>query len=122
MINQRLAFNRFTTSKRHTLELYIPGGYDALNNWVGDSYSPPVRGFRCTPIPYGDRDSGIGGQKLMATDVGERQPAFMRIHSRTKMPMKSIITVYGIRYKVIEDDNYDDAGFFVVVAAKVLEK
>ncbi|QQV88362.1 putative head-tail adaptor [Erwinia phage pEa_SNUABM_27] len=120
MINQKLAFNRFTTAK-HTIELYMVGHYDGKNNWVGEGYAPPKK-FRCTPIPYGDRDSGIGGQKLVATDVGERQPAFMRIHSRSQMPMKSIITVYGLRYKVVEIDKYDDAGFNVVIAAKILEK
>lgn len=120
MINQRLAFNRFTTAK-HSMQLYVEGHYDELNNWVDDSYSDPIT-FSCTPIPYGDRDSGIGGQKLMATDVGERYPAFMRVHSRKEMPMKSFLYLYGIQYKVVEVDNVSDAGFYVVIAAKTLEK
>lgn len=120
MINQRLAFNRFTTAK-HTIAVYQEGHYDSLNNWVSDTYSDPIK-FRCTPIPYGDRDSGIGGQKLMATDVGERYPAFMRVHSRREMPMKSILNLYGIEYKVVEVDNLSDAGFYIVIAAKTLEK
>ncbi|QIS79335.1 head protein [Pantoea phage vB_PagM_SSEM1] len=120
MINQKKAFNRFTTAK-HLLEVYQEGHYDEKNNWTGDTYLPGKM-IRCTPIPYGDRDSGIGGQKLMATDVGERQPAFMRIHSRTIIPIKSLITVYGLKYKVIEKDDVTDAGFNVVIAAKVLEK
>lgn len=120
MISSRRAFNKYTTAV-HQIEIYNSGYYDDKNNWVGEGYGQPIK-FRCTPIPYGDRDSGIGGQKLMATEVGERQPAFMRIHSRTKMPMKSIITIYGIRYKVVEIDDYDDTGFNVVIAAKQLEK
>ena len=120
MINQRRAFNRFTTA-RHTIEVYISGHYDSKNNWVGASLAPPVR-IACTPIAYGDRDSGVSGQTLKPTDLGERQPAFMQIHSRTEMPMKSVITVYGIRYKVVSISDYNDAGFYKVLAAKELEK
>ena len=120
MINQKLAFNRYTTAK-HYIELYVSGYYDALNNWVGEGYAPPKR-FRCTPIAYGDRDSGVSGQQLKATEIGERQPAFMRIHSRTEMPMKAMLTIYGIRYKVISISDYADAGFYEVIAAKELEK
>lgn len=121
MINQRRAFNKYTTTGRPTLAVYVEGHYDNLNNWVEDSWEPPKK-FRCTPIAYGDRDSGVAGQQLKATDVGERQPSFMKIHSRTEMPMKSIITVYGIQYKVIAINDYEDAGFFSVIAARVLEK
>lgn len=120
MINQRRAFNRYTTA-RHTIQIYINGYYDDKNNWVGESLSAPKH-FRCTPIAYGDRDSGVSGQSLKATEVGERQPAFMQIHSRTQMPMKSVITIYGIRYKVISISDYTDAGFYEVIAAKELEK
>lgn len=120
MINQRKAFNRYTTAK-HYLEVYINGHYDEHNDWVAESWAAPKK-IRCTPIAYGDRDSGTNGQQLKATDVGERQPAFMQIHSRTEMPMKSIVTVYGIRYKVISISDYSDAGFHVVIAAKELEK
>lgn len=120
MINQKRAFNRFTTAK-HEVSIYQEGGYDEKNNWVGDLYLPPKK-IRCTPIPYGDRDSGIGGQKLMATDVGERQPAFMRIHTRKNIPIKSLFNIYGLMYKVVEKDDVTDAGFCVYIAAKVLEK
>lgn len=120
MINQRKAFNRFTTAV-HEIEFYNQGHYDDKNNWVGDTYSAPVK-FRCTPIAYGDRDSGTNGQQLKATEVGERQPAFMQVHSVIEMPMKSILTIYGIKYKVIQIADYSDAGFHRVIAAKVLEK
>ena len=120
MINQRFAFNRFTTAK-HFLQVYQAGHYDNLNNWVGDTYAPPVR-INCTPIGYGDRDSGTNGQQLKATDVGERQPAFMQVHSRTEMPMKSLLTIYGLVYKVVSISDYTDAGFYRVIAAKELEK
>lgn len=119
MINQRRAFNRYTTAK-HTLELYVDGSYDANNNWTGASYAPP-KAFRCTPIAYGDRDSGTNGQQLKATEIGERQPAFIQVHSRTQMPMKSLITFAGVKYKVISVSDYSDAGFYSVVAAKELE-
>lgn len=120
MINQRLAFNRYTTAK-FVIRDYIQGYYDDNNDWVADSWSDPVK-FSCTPIGYGDRDSGTSGQQLKATDVGERQPAFMQIHSRRAMPIKSIATIYGIDYKIIQHLDYTAAGFHVVVAAKVLEK
>lgn len=120
MINQRRAFNRYTTA-RHTLELYIPGYFDSLNNWVGESLSP-AKPIRCTPIAYGDRDSGVAGQTLKPTDIGERQPAFMQVHSTTEMPMKSVLTIYGYRYKVVSISDYTDAGFYKVIAAKELEK
>lgn len=120
MINQRRAFNRYTTA-RHYIETYVEGYYDGLNNWVEGGYSAP-KPFRCTPIAYGDRDSGVAGQTLKATDIGERQPAFMQVHSTTKMPMKSLLTIYGFRYKVVSVSDYTDAGFYKVVAAKELEK
>lgn len=119
MINQRRAFNRYTTAK-HYLEVYISGHFDNLNNWVGQGYAPPKK-ISCTPIAYGDRDSGVAGQTLKATDIGERQPAFMQVHSRTEMPMKSILTIYGFRYKVVSISDYEDAGFYKVIAAKELE-
>lgn len=120
MINQRRAFNRFTTAT-HTIEKYQEGHYDNLNNWVADSWATPVP-FRCTPIGFGDRDSGTTGQQLKATDVGERQPAFMQVHSRMPMMIKDILTIYGLKYKVVQLNDYTDAGFYRVIAAKVLEK
>lgn len=120
MINQRLAFNRYTTA-RFKISIYQNGHYDDKNNWVGESWLPPVS-FRCTPIGFGDRDSGTSGQQLKATDVGERRPAFMQIHSRSEMPMKSIIEIYGINYKVIQINDYDASGFYRAIAARVLEK
>lgn len=120
MINQRRAFNRYTTA-RHTIELYVDGHFDGLNNWIPGGYAP-AKPFSCTPIAYGDRDSGVSGQTLKPTDIGERQPAFIQVHSVTEMPMKSTLTVYGFRYKVVSISDYTDAGFYKVVAAKELEK
>ncbi|QFG06682.1 head protein [Proteus phage Myduc] len=120
MINQKLAFNRYTTSK-HLIQDYIPGRYDEDNNWVEESWGEP-RAIRCTPIGYGDRDSGTTGQQLKATDVGERQPAFMQVHSRREMPINSMLTIYKIRYKVIQINDYSDAGFYRVICARELEK
>lgn len=120
MISSKKAFNRFTTAK-HYIELYIPGFYDDTNVWVGDTWGPKTA-FRCTPLGYGDRDSGTTGQQLKATDVGERQPAFMQVHSRTPMPMKSYLTIYGLRYKVIQINDYSDSDFYRVICAKELEK
>lgn len=119
MINQRRAFNRYTTAK-HYIEVFVEGFYDNLNNWIPGGYKPAKK-FSCTPIAYGDRDSGVAGQTLKATDIGERQPAFMQVHSRTPMPMNSMLTIYGFRYKVVSISDYTDAGFYKVVAAKELE-
>ena len=88
MINQSRAFNRYTTAK-HTLELYIPGYYDTENNWVGESYSPPKQ-IRCTPIAYGDRDSGTNGQQLKATEIGQKI-----LHSQ-EVPQWSQATVMAV--------------------------
>lgn len=120
MINQKRAFNRYTTAP-FTIEVYVEGFYDDKNNWQSAALMEPKK-FKCTPIAFGDRDSGTTGQQLKATDIGERQPAFMQIHSRIKMPMKSVITVYGIRYKVVQIRPFTAAGFHCVVAAKELEK
>jgi len=121
MINSRKAFNRFTT-KRHLLEIYQAGSYDNLNNWVDDSWLTPVN-INCTALPYGDRDSGVSGQQLKSTDVGERYPAFMQVYSRTEMPMKSILTLgkNSVRYKVMEVSDISDSGFYRIIGAKVLE-
>lgn len=120
MINQSLAFNQYTTAT-HFLEIYIPGYYDTDNNWVGDSWTPPVP-FSCTPIPYGDRDSGTNGQQLKATEIGERQPAFMQVHSTIDMPMKSYLTIHNVRYKVTSVGDLTDAGFYRNIVSKELEK
>lgn len=122
MINQRQAFNRYTTASK-TLEVYIDGHYDNLNNWVGESFAPPVK-IACTPLPYGDRDSGVTGQQLKPTEIGERYPAFMEVHSRMEMPMKSRLTLgkHQVKYKVMEVSDISDAGFFRIICAKVLEK
>ncbi|MFZ4217058.1 hypothetical protein ACEV6Q_04230 [Enterobacter ludwigii] len=119
MINQRRAFNRHTTTKAY-LEVWQPGRYDERNRYVDESYSPSTP-IAVTPIPFGDRDEGIAGKQLKATEIGERQPAFMQFHSRTEMPMKSIITIYGVRYKVVQINEYAAAGFHKVVATRVLD-
>ncbi|MBI0275413.1 hypothetical protein I6H07_06135 [Hafnia alvei] len=120
MINQRQAFNRHTTTQT-TISVYQEGHYDERNRYIDESLSVAVP-FSCTPIPFGDRDSGTSGEQLSATDVGERKPAYMQIHSRTEMPMKSIINIYGIKYKVVRIDEYGRAGFHRVIAAKELDK
>ncbi|MBG6242985.1 MAG: hypothetical protein EKE20_14705 [Candidatus Symbiopectobacterium sp. Dall1.0] len=121
MMNLRRAFNRHTTSSKPTIEIYVEGHYDDRNMWVDDSWKPPVK-LMCTPIPFGDREDGVSGQQLKATPVGERLPAYIQIHSRQPMPMKSYINCYGIRYKVIQVGEYDYAGFHKVIATKELEK
>jgi hypothetical protein len=117
LINQRRAFNRHTTTKAK-IAVWIPGEYDASNMYIGESYGK-YKNFTCTPIAFGDRDSGITGKQLKATEVGERQPAYMQFHSRTPMPMKSIISIYGVKYKVTEIAEYAAAGFHKVIAARI---
>lgn len=119
MMNQKRAFNRYTTCIQY-LSIYQEGFWDADRVWVGDSWLPAVP-FACTPVAYGDRDSGVIGQRLKATEIGERRPAFMQVHSITEMPMKSKLIIYGISYKVIEILDYSAANFYAVICAKDLE-
>lgn len=119
MINQRRAFNRHTTAKA-TIQIWYPGYYDERNRYVGEHYAPAADIY-VTPIPFGDRDAGTTGKQLKATEIGERQPAFMQFHSSKEMPMKSVINIYGYPYKVTQIDEYRAAGFHKVIAARVLD-
>lgn len=120
MINQRLAFNKYTTISI-LYEEYVEGVYDENNIWTGDSWLPPIS-IKATPLPYGDRESGVTGQMLKALDVGERYPGFIRVWSTKDMLMKSYLTIYSIRYQVIQYGDFSGAGFYSVIATKELEK
>ena len=43
----------------------------------------------------------------------------MKFHSRTEMPINSLLSVYGITYFVTQHGNYSAAGFHMVIASKV---
>lgn len=119
MINQKRAFNRHTTTGAY-MQVWYEGYYDENNFYVNEHYSP-ARRIAVTPIPFGDRDDGTTGKQLKATPYGERQPAFMQFHSITEMPMKSIISIYGVKYKVVQVDEYAAAGFHKVIASRILD-
>lgn len=117
MISVRRAFNRHTTTK--VLMCSPVGGYwDADNQWVKNAMGPASY-IQATPIPHGDRDEGVFGEQLKANPELERQPGFMKFHSRTEMPINSLLSVYGITYFVTQHGNYSAAGFHMVIASKV---
>jgi hypothetical protein len=114
MINVRRALNRYTTTSV-LLQTYSAGSYDNDNIWTKGALSAPVS-IQATPRPYGDRDSGTFGERLEASDVGERQPGFMLFHTKVFMGINAIVTVYGQVYKVIRKGNYEAGGYYNWVA------
>lgn len=117
MINQRRAFNRYTT----TDVLYSPpvtGYWDDDNQWVTDAVEPAVK-IKATPLPYGNRDEGVFGEQLQARPELERIPAFMGFHTTMSLPIKSLVMVYGTTYILLQVGHYDAAGFQKHIGAKV---
>ena len=117
MINQRRAFNRYTT----TTVLYSPpinGYWDDDNQWVTDAVEPAIK-IIATPLPYGNRDEGVFGEQLQARPELERVPAFMGFHTTMSLPIKSLIMVYGTTYIILQVGHYDAAGFQKHIGAKV---
>ena len=117
MINQRRAFNRYTT----TTVLYSPpvsGYWDNDNQWVTDAVEPAIK-IIATPLPYGNRDEGVFGEQLQARPELERVPAFMGFHTTMSLPIKSLIMVYGTTYIILQVGHYDAAGFQKHIGAKV---
>lgn len=117
MISVRRAFNRHTTMPV-MFSPPIGGHWDADNQWVVDQMQPAYY-INATPIPHGDRDEGVFGSQLKANPELERVPAFMKFHSTSDMPMKSLLMVYGTTYMVTQHGNLAGAGFFMVIASKV---
>lgn len=117
MINQRRAFNRYTT----TDVLYSPpidGYWDIDNQWVTNAVQPAIK-IKATPIPYGNRDEGVFGEQLQARPELERIPAFMGFHTTLSLPIKSLLMVYGTTYILLQVGHYDAAGFQKHIGAKV---
>ena len=117
MINQRRAFNRYTT----TTVLYSPpvnGYWDNDNQWVTNAVEPAIK-IIATPLPYGNRDEGVFGEQLQARPELERVPAFMGFHTTMSLPIKSLVMVYGTTYILLQVGHYDAAGFQKHIGAKV---
>ncbi len=117
MINQRRAFNRYTT----TTVLYSPpinGYWDNDNQWITNAVEPAIK-IIATPLPYGNRDEGVFGEQLQARPELERVPAFMGFHTTMSLPIKSLIMVYGTTYIILQVGHYDAAGFQKHIGAKV---
>lgn len=117
MINQRRAFNRYTTTNVLFAEP-IGGYWDADNQWVVNAMGPVVS-IKATPIPYGNRDEGVFGEQLKANPELERIPAFMGFHSTHILPINSLVCVYGTTYLITQHGHYDDMGFSKVIGSKV---
>lgn len=117
MISVRRAFNRNTTTK--VLMCSPVGGYwDDNNQWIKNSTGPAIA-IQATPIPHGDRDEGVFGEQLKANPELERQPGFMKFHSKVNMPINSLLSVYGTTYFVTQYADYSASGFYMVIASKV---
>lgn len=117
MINQRRAFNRYTTTSVLFAEP-IGGYWDADNQWIVNAMGPVIK-INATPLPYGNREEGVFGEQLKANPELERIPAFMGFHSTHAIPIKSLLAVYGTTYLVLQHGHYEAAGFQKVIAAKV---
>lgn len=119
MISVRRAFNRHTTTEvLHSIR--VAGTWDINNQWVEGTLNAPTK-ILATPIPQGDKDAGVFGEQMQAHKIGEREPSFMKFHSRVKIEVNELLTVYNTTYKVIRVGNYDAAGFRSVVGAKIFD-
>lgn len=120
MISVRRAFTRHTTLKGY-LQTFQEGSWDENNMWIEGVMSRPMP-FSVTATPTGSADEGSYGARLSAEQTGERIKAFMQLTSRTEMPMKSIVTIYGIKYKVVRIGDYNESGYFTCVGESVSDK
>lgn len=115
MITQRQAFNTKTTL-RCDLYIHIDGTWDENNNWVDAGYAPATP-IRVTPIPAGNKADASYAETLQARPELERTASYMKLHSRTYMPINSLVNVYGKLYKVIRMGDYSGASFHAAIAA-----
>ena len=115
MITLRQAFNTRTTIKCD-LYIRIEGTWDSNNNWVEAGYEP-AKPFRVTPIPAGNKSDANYAETLQARPELERDASYMKLHSRTYMPINSLVNVYGKFYKIIRMGDYTGASFHTAIAA-----
>ena len=118
MINQRRAFNRYTTVDNVLFAAPIGGYWDANNQWVVNAMGPVIK-IRATPLPYGNREEGVFGEQLKANPELERIPAFMGFHTTHDVPIRSLLCIYDTTYIVLQHGHYEAAGFQKLIGAKV---
>ena len=115
MITLRQAFNTKTTIKCD-LYIRIEGAWDSNNHWIDAGYEP-AKSFRATPIPAGNKSDANYAETLQARPELERDASYMKLHSRTYMPINSLVNVYGKYYKIIRMGDYSGASFHTAIAA-----
>lgn len=115
MITSRQAFNTKTTIKCN-LYIRIEGTWDSNNHWIDAGYEP-AKSFRVTPIPAGNKSDANYAETLQARPELERDASYMKLHSRTYMPINSLVNVYGKYYKIIRMGDYSGASFHAAIAA-----
>ena len=115
MITSRQAFNTKTTIKCN-LYIRIEGAWDSNNHWIDAGYEP-AKSFRVTPIPAGNKSDANYAETLQARPELERDASYMKLHSRTYMPINSLVNVYGKYYKIIRMGDYSGASFHTAIAA-----
>ena len=115
MITLRQAFNTKTTIKCD-LYIRIEGAWDSNNHWIDAGYEP-AKSFRVTPIPAGNKSDANYAETLQARPELERDASYMKLHSRTYMPINSLVNVYGKYYKIIRMGDYSGASFHTAIAA-----
>lgn len=115
MISLAPAFGSYTTTQV-MLRLEIPGKYDDDNIWIPGGYGLAFP-IRATPIPLGDPDYGDYGKALKSDPSGERQPAQIKIASRWKLPINSLMEYGTELYKIIREGDYHSAGFWLAIGA-----
>lgn len=109
MISVRKAFTVHTTLSG-TLRTHEEGHWNEHNEWVDGVLSNPIS-IRVTATPIGDSDSGVYGETLQSLPEGERTANFMKLTSRTQMPINSIVRVYDTDFKVVKLGQYSDSGY-----------
>lgn len=113
MISLKDAFGSHTTTKVE-VRIEIPGHYDDDNRWVESTYSAPIM-VAATPIPLGDPEHREYGISLVPDQTGERTPAAIKIASRWRMPINSLLIYGDHQYKIIREGDYHAAGFWFAV-------
>ena len=120
MISVRRAFTGHTTAPLYH-QVREGAGYNPDNVWVIGGYSTPVT-IHATALPYGNREDGILGDQLSATQIGERIPSYFQVHSTQELPINSYLTIYGHTYKLLRDGKYEAAGYWSTLVERIDNK
>lgn len=120
MINMRRAFTRHTTTQAF-LVLRGEGHFNDWNEWVNGEESEPVP-FSATITPIGNSEEASYGTSLDARPEGERLKTYLQFTSTTHMPINAIILYRQFKLKVVNEGEYNAAGFHSIIAENIKGK